>query len=342
MKRVFSICLVLILALTTFAFAGCTPKDDNSSKTETPTTQESTTDKKVKIGIIKIVEHASLDTIEQSTIKQLETLGYVNGQNAEITALSAQGDPTNVASMMDSFIANGTDIVVAITTPVASVAINYADQIPVIFSAVSNPVAAGLTTTLEKPDKNVTGTCDAVPVEKILDLALETVTDIKTVGFIYNPGEASSVANIDNAKAYLDSKKIKYVESSVDSSAGIQQAAESLVTKCDVIFTPTDNTVAEGMAVLSQVTVDSKKPCFVGADSMVKDGGLATIGIKYEDLGTETANMVQKVLTGTKVADIPVYVFDDLSTYINKSVATSVGITFSDEILNSDKTVVFE
>ncbi|MDR1542252.1 MAG: ABC transporter substrate-binding protein [Clostridiales bacterium] len=296
--------------------------------------------KGVKIGIVKIVEHASLDTIEASVIKRLEELGY-SSENAEISALSAQGDPSNVASMMDKFIADGTDIVIAITTPVASVALNYAGQIPVIFSAVSNPIEAKLTSSLEKPDKNVTGTCDAVPVDRIIDLALETVPGAKKAGFIYNPGEASSAANIAAAKAYCDSKGISYAEQSVDSSAAIQQAAEALVTQCDFVFTPTDNTVAEGMSVLANVCIDAKIPCFVGADSMVKDGGLATVGIKYEDLGIETANMAKSVLDGKKIEDIPVKVFTDLSTYINIGTSEKIGIDFSDELLSGEKTVVF-
>jgi putative ABC transport system substrate-binding protein len=297
--------------------------------------------KGVKIGIIKIVEHASLDTIEASVVKRLEELGY-SGEDAVITALSAQGDPSNVAAMMDKFIADGTDIVIAITTPVASVALNYADQIPVVFSAVSNPVEAKLTSSLEKPDKNVTGTCDAVPVDRIINLALETLPNAKKAGFIYNPGEASSAANIEAAKAYCDSLGISYAEQSVDSSATIQQAAEALVTQCDFIFTPTDNTVAEGMSVLANVCIDAKLPCFVGADSMVMDGGLATVGIKYEDLGIETANMAKQVLDGTKIEDIPVKVFTDLSTYINTDTASKIGVEFSEEVLSGEKTVVFD
>lgn len=336
MKKIFA--LILSVIICAFAFVGCT--DSNSSSNGNSATADSA--KKVKIGIIKIVEHSSLNTIEQSTINRLKELGYVDGENAEITAISAQNDPSNVPAMMDSFIAEGTDIVIAITTPVASVALNYADQIPVLFSAVSSPVEAGLTTSLEKPDKNVTGTCDAVPVDRIFDMALKLTPNIKTIGLIYNSAEDSSVANINNAKKYCDSKGIKYVEANVENSSAIQQAAESLVTKCDAVFSPTDNTVAEGMSVLSQICKDAKIPCYVGADSMVKDGGFATIGIKYEDLGIETANMAKKILDGTPVSEIPVKVFDDLSTYINTTTAKEIGVTIPQATLDDSKTVKFE
>ena len=335
MKKI--LCLVMALLTCLVVFAGCS----GNSSSQGSSSKESTGDK-VKIGIIKIVEHTSLNTIEESIISQLNKLGYVNGENAEITALSAQNDPSNVPAMMDKFVADGTDIVIAITTPVACAALKYADQIPVLFSAVSGPVEAGLTTTLDKPDKNVTGTCDAVPVEKIFDMAKELTPDIKTVGLIYNSAEDSSVANIENAKKYCDKIGLKYVEANVENSSAIQQAAESLVTKCDAVFSPTDNTVAEGMAVLSQVCNDAKIPCYVGADSMVKDGGFATIGIKYEDLGIETANMAKKVLDGAKISDIPVLVFDDLSTYVNTTTAKTIGVELPKSLLDNEKTVVFE
>lgn len=333
-----AVCVLLAVLCCVAVFAGCSG-DGSSSSADGSSLQSGD---KVKIGIVKIVEHSSLNTIEESIINRLEELGYVDGENAEITALSAQNDPSNVPSMMDSFVADGTDIVIAITTPVASVALNYADQIPVLFSAVSNPVEAGLTSSLEAPDKNVTGTCDAVPVERIIDMALELTPDIETFGFIYNSAEDSSVANIENAKAYCDEKGLKYVEANVENSSTIQQAAESLVTKCDAVFSPTDNTVAEGMSVLAQICNDSAIPCYVGADSMVQDGGFASIGIKYEDLGIETANMVDKVLKGTAVSDIPVKVFEDLSTYVNTTTAETIGVEIPDSILNDEKTVIFE
>lgn len=335
MKKI--LCLVMALLTCLVVFAGCS----GNSTSQGSSSKDNASDK-VKIGIIKIVEHTSLNTIEESIISQLNKLGYVNGENAEITALSAQNDPSNVPAMMDKFVADGTDIVIAITTPVACAALKYADQIPVLFSAVSSPVEAGLTTTLDKPDKNVTGTCDAVPVEKIFDMAKELTPDIKTVGLIYNSAEDSSAANIENAKKYCDKIGLKYVEANVENSSAIQQAAESLVTKCDAVFSPTDNTVAEGMAVLSQICADAKIPCYVGADSMVKDGGFATIGIKYEDLGIETANMAKKVLDGAKVSDIPVLVFDDLSTYVNTTTAKAIGVELPKSLLDNEKTVVFE
>lgn len=330
------IATILSVLMCTSIFAGCGSNDTGDKGSDTAQGD------KAKIGIIKIVEHPSLNTIEESIVTRLEELGYKDGENAEISCMSAQNDPTTIPLMMDKFVADGCDIVVAISTPVATAAMNYAEQIPIVFSAVSDPVAANLTTTLENPDKNVTGTCDSVPVDKIIDMALKLTPDIKTFGFIYNSGEDSSVANIERAKQYCEEKGLSYVEANVENSTAIQQAAESLVTKCDAIFTPTDNTVAEGMSVLSQICKDAKIPCYVGADSMVMDGGFASIGITYEELGIETANMVDKVLKGTKVSDIPVMVFEDLFTYINTTTADAIGVEVKEDVLNNEKTVIFE
>lgn len=329
--------LILAVLLCAAVFAGCSEGGNPSSGSGS----SSQSGEKKKIGIVQISDHASLNTIRDATIAQLETLGYKDGETAEIEALSAQGEATNVTTILNNFVSGGKDIVIAITTPVASAALNIANEVPVVFSAVSDPVAAKLTTSLEKPDKNVTGTSDAVPVGRIFDMALELTPNVKTIGLLYNNGEASSVANITAAKEYCDKKGLKYVEAGVTTSTEVQQAAQSLVTKCDAIFTPTDNTVADAMTVLAQITRDAKIPCYVGADSMVNDGGFATIGIKYEDLGIETANMADKVLKGTPVSDIPIKVFDDLSTYVNTDTAKAIGVELPDSVLKNEKTVIF-
>lgn len=329
--------LILAVLLCAAVFAGC-GDGGNSSSGGSGSSQNG---EKKKIGIVQISDHASLNTIRDATIGQLEKLGYKDGDTAEIEALSAQSEATNVTTILNNFVSGGKDIVIAITTPVASSALNIANEVPVVFSAVSDPVATKLTTSLEKPDKNVTGTSDAVPVGRIFDMALELTPNVKTVGLLYNNGEASSVANIAAAKEYCDKKGLKYVEAGVTTSTEVQQAAQSLVTKCDAIFTPTDNTVADAMTVLAQITKDAKIPCYVGADSMVNDGGFATIGIKYEDLGIETANMADKVLKGTPVSDIPIKVFDDLSTYVNTDTAKAIGVEIPDSILKNEKTVIF-
>lgn len=321
LKKIVAFAAAAALIVCTLLFAGC----QNEGK--------------IRISIAQIADHPSLDTIRDSIVKTLAENGYKDGENCVIVTKSAQGDASNLNTIMDNFAANKSDVVIAIATPTAMQALNIADKVPVLFSAVSSPVEAGLTSSLEHPDKNVTGTCDAVPVDRIIDLAVQLYPEIKTMGFIYNVAEASSEANVRAAKKYCQEKGIACTEATVANSSEVQQAARALVTKCDAIFTPTDNTVATGMTSLSEIAAEAKIPVFAGADSMVKDGALATIGINYEDLGRETALMAVKVLAGTKVSDIPVKVFDDLDTYINTKTAAQIGFEFSPEFLAGERVI---
>ena len=186
----------------------------------------------------------------------------------------------------------------------------------------------------------ITGTSDEIQVELILDKALEVNPNLKKLGVIYNKGEANSITNINKAKAYCDGKGIVMEEATVTNVNEIQSAVDVLSSKCDAIFAPNDNTVASAMNVVSSACTKAKVPLYVGADSMVQDGGFLSVGINYENLGRETADMVDKVLKGTPVSDIPVKVFkEDLNIYVNEKVLNELGITLPDSIKN-DKAYV--
>lgn len=329
---------ILALLLTTvmlFTLSACGNNgDDNSDKS----------DKTYTIGIVQIMEHASLNTIRDAIITRLGELGYKDGENCKIDCQQANGEVSNVASILQSFEGEGCDVIIAITTPCAQSAAPYSERIPVVFSAVTDPVAAEVVDSLESTGGNITGTSDALDIEKILDFALTMKPELNTLGYLYNSGEANSVACLETVKAYCEDKNITVKEAAVSNSSEVQMAVESLCADVDAIFSPNDNTIAGAMGIVAQIANDSKIPVFVGADSMVKDGGLGTVGIEYTDLGIETANMVDSILKGEKKAsEIPVKVFnEDLSTYINKSTAEEIGITIPDEIANGEKTIIFE
>lgn len=288
-----------------------------------------------KVAIVQLVEHTSLNTIKDAFDAQMKELGYEEGKNIEYIFKNAQGDNNTAASIIQEFKGANPDVVMAIATPVAQAAAKLSTDTPVIFAAVSDPIGAKLTTNLEKPDKNITGTSDEIQVELILDRALEINPDLKTLGVIYNKGEANSVTNIEKAKAYAKSKNIELVEATVTSVNEVQTAINVLTSKCDAVFAPNDNTVASAMNVVGTACAKAKVPLYVGADSMVQDGGFLSVGINYEDLGKETANMVDQVLKGTKIDDIPVKVFkENLNIYINQSVLDQLGIDLPDSIKN--------
>lgn len=296
-------------------------------------------EEKIKIGVAQIVEHASLNTIRDSFKQQMKELGY-DEDKAIIEYKDAGGDQSLLNSIMQTYSGNKMDVIVAIATPTAQAASVYRKDIPIVFSAVSYPIQAGLLNDMDHPDKNITGTCDEIQVDQILSLALELNPNIKTIGFIYNASEANSVENLKKAQEFVKDKNIELIVSSVVNSSEVKQTAELLANKSDVIFTPNDNMIASAMPSLAKACLDKKVPLYTGADSMVKDGGFASIGIDYEELGKETANMVDEIIKGKDVKDIPVKQFKtDLNIYINKDVQKKLGIKLSDRVLNSDRLV---
>lgn len=323
MKKTLLLCCMACLMLV-----GCTKNEEEKPK--------------FKIGVSQIMEHPSLNTIRESMLDELTLLGYTD-ENTIIDYKSAQSDQSTLNSIMQSFSGDNKDVIVAIASPTAMAAAPLSEKIPVIFSAVSDPVGAGLLSDPEHPDKNITGTSDEIQVEKILALALQINPNIKTLGYIYNSGEPNSVSNLAKAQAFCDANGLNLETTTVVNLSDIQTATSVLASKVDAIFAPNDNTIASGIDALNIAAQQANIPVFVGADSMVSDGGLATIGINYEELGKETARMVAKVLEGTDIKDIPVKVFNtDLSTYINKTTAEKIGITIPEEILNASSTIVIE
>lgn len=289
----------------------------------------------VKIGVAQIVDHTSLNTIRDSFKEEMIALGY---PESTMDFQNAGNDTSYLNSIMQKFAGDQKDAIVAIATPTAQAAANFAKETPIVFSAVSDPIGAKLLTDIEKPDKGITGTSDEIQVDQILDLAMQIKPEIKTLGFMYNPSEANSVSNLEKVKNYCEAKNIEVIESAVTSISDVQTNAQVLVTKVDAIFAPNDNTVASAMSALASEANKAKVPVFVGADSMVMDGGFATVGIDYTELGKETARMVDAILTGKTAADLPVKVFkEDLNIYVNESVLTTLGITLPEEVKNNEK-----
>lgn len=322
----------MILALV-FSLTACAP-----SKTAT---SNSTKEAQKKIGIVQIVEHPSLNTIRESLIQELEAQGYKHGEAITIDYQNAQGDQTNLKTIAQKFVSNKYDLIVAIATPSAQAVISETKDIPVLFSACTDPLGSGLVSSMEKPGGNVTGTSDAVSAEKIMELAKRITPNIKTVGALYNSSETNSVAVINELKEYAQKNNMTVVDATVTNSSEVQQAVTSLVGKVDAVFSPIDNTVASAMPVVTQIANKAQKPVYVGADSMVKDGGLATFGINYQILGKETGVMAAEILKGKKAGEMPVKTMTDMDIYINKATAKAVGINLPEEVLK-EAAQVFE
>lgn len=319
MKRITGTVLLIALALS--MLAGC---------------NQSTGTKK-KVGIIQLMDHTSLNTIKHAFDKEMKKLGY-NDKNIEYSFKNGNGDTNTLASIANEFQGKNLNAVVAIATPAAQSVAKLANKTPVIFSAVSDPIGAKLTSSLTHPNKNMTGTSDEVQVDQILEKALEVQPKLKKIGLLYNKGEANSVTNIKNAKAYLLKKNIQVEEAAVSSVNEVQSAVNVLSSKCEAIFSPNDNTVASAMAAAGKAAIKAKIPFYTGADSMVKDGGFLTVGIDYEELGKETARMTDQILKGKKISELPVKVFKtDLNIYVNKKTADALEIKLPESITQNKK-----
>ena len=323
MKKKFMAVLLAAVMIMTVVLTGC--GSDSSSDSGDKET--------FKVGLVQLVEHTSLDQIRESIIKQLEDDGYVDGKNIEIDYQNAQNEQSNLKTICQGFVADKVDVIVAITTPAAQVAMGETKDIPIIFSAVTDPVAAGIVEDMDNPGGNITGTSDAVKVDQIMELASEITPGYKTVGALYNSSETNSVATVKQLKEYAKENDIKVVESAITNSNEIQTAAQSLAKKCDIVFSPTDNTVASSIATANDVFIKNKIPFYVAADSMVKDGALATSGVDYEYLGQETAKMVVAVFNGSDTASMPVETMDKTSVFINSETAEAMGLDIPESVM---------
>lgn len=312
MKKIFTLTLTMMMGLS--MLVGCSIKEDQ-----------------LTIGIVQIVEHTSLDMIRESLVEELEAKGIVDGQNVKIDYQNAQGDQSNLNSICKKFVGDGVDVIVAIATPSAQAAAAATSEIPIIFSAVTDPVVAKLVTNLETPEGNVTGTSDAIPVDEVFNLCQELTPEVKSFGFLYTASEVNSQSVVEEAKTLAADYGYDYEEVIITNTSELKQAAYSLAGKVDAIYTPIDNSIASAMTVLSEVGKETKVPVYVGADSMVMDGAYATVGINYEDLGRQTGDMVAEVLNGKAISDLPVATLSKFQKVINKTTAKAIGAPATSE-----------
>jgi putative ABC transport system substrate-binding protein len=321
--------IIASLTLVTMLLAsGCGAKT-GSEVEKVPTSEDN--NEKATIGIVQTMNHPSLDEIREYTIIGLEELGMED--KVDIIYKDAQGDQANINTIINQFVGDNVDMIIPVATTAAQSAAAATKEIPVVFAAVSYPVKAGLVTDMNVTDKNITGVSNAIAIESIFELSQKLTPNVKTYGFIYNSGEVNAVAGIDRAKAYCDENGYEYVEATITNSSELLQATQSLVGKVDAIFTPNDNTVASAMSVLSAEAIKAGIPVYVGADSMVKDGGFATVGIDYKVLGRQVAAMAKRILEGESIKDNPVEIINQYSNMINITTAESLGIEIDEETL---------
>lgn len=341
MKKLFYVIAVigLFLLLTACGTSDSNQQSQGGDAQETNETSENSTDdakkdaEPIKIGITQIVEHPSLDAAREGFIKALEENGYTQGENVEIDVQIAQGDMNANKTIAQKFVGDNVDLILAISTPSAQSVLSETKDIPVLFTAITDPVGAQLVESFENPGGNATGTSDTHPeaIPNTIKTIAEFFPEAKNVGIIYNSGEQNSEVNVSRAKEVMAEIGLEPVEASVSTTAEVKQAAESLVGRADVIYVPKDNTVVSGLEAVIAVANQEDIPLFVGESDSVKRGGFAGFGFEYADLGYATGEMAIDILkNGKKPSEIPVQFPKTLDLVINENAAKEQGIEITD------------
>lgn len=306
---------------------------NNSTSEGSGGTTGSAEGKKVKIGITQVVNHASLDEAYKGFVQALKDNGYVEGENLVLDYQNAQGDQTNAATIAQKFATGGVDLILGIGTSVSQAAAKETKDIPVLFTAVTDPVGAGLVQSMESPSGNVTGTTDLHPeaISKLMEFIKDNVKNIASVGIIANEGEQNTVVNVQKAEEALTKLGLSVVKAPVTNSSEVKQAAESLIGKVQAIYVPSDNTVVSALNSVIGVGNDNKIPVFVAEKDSVKNGGVASFGFEYFDLGYTTGKMAVEILKeGKKPADVPARIPESLDLALNMKAAAAQGFDVSD------------
>lgn len=302
--------------------------------------QESASEEKTegavyKVGIVQFVDDASLNQIESSIEKELDAKAAELGVTFDYGdyTYNGQADSTVLNQIATELVASEVDVIVPIATPAAMIMQNATEdnQIPVVFSAVSDPVGAGLVESMDAPGANITGTSDSLNTEAIMDLIVAANPEIKKIGLLYSKSEDSSKAPIEAAKAYCADKGIEVIEKTGTTNDEVSLAADALLAGgAEAVFTPTDNTVMTAELAIYEKFIEAKVPHYGGADSFALNGAFLGYGVNYEELGTATADMVVEILVnGADPASTAVVTLDNGIATVNTETAEAIGLDYS-------------
>jgi putative ABC transport system substrate-binding protein len=294
----------------------------------------------VTVAVTAIVEHPALDAVRDGVKEALAAAGYKEGENLKFLYESAQGNPATAAQIARQFAGEGPDVIVPISTPSAQAVVSSTRDIPVVFTAVSDPLGAQLVNDMDKPGGNVTGLSDLSPVAEHVALIKEILPNAKSIGYLYNSGEANSVSLLAVLKTQAEKAGLTVVESAATKSAEVQGAARALVGRADVIYIPTDNTIISALEGAVAVAEEAKLPLFTADTDSVSRGAVAALGFNYHDVGKQTGDVVVRVLKGENPGDIAVKVAAGTDLVINKTAASKMGVTFPESVLGRATRVI--
>ncbi|WP_353093324.1 ABC transporter substrate-binding protein [Tissierella praeacuta] len=316
--------LVSLAAASIMVLTGCNPNVNQSN--------DKSNEKTFKIGISQLSDHSALDDARRGFEDGLKELGV----DAEIDYQNAQGDIPTTVTISQKFLKDKVDLIYAIATPAVQSAKQATKDIPILFSAVTDPVSAELINTMESPGGNITGTSDATQMDKQLQLFKDLDNNIKKVGIIFNTNEANSQIQVEMAKELAPSMGLEIVDVGISTISDIPQAVDSIVKKADGIYTITDNMVASAINIVSEKAISNKLITVAAEDSHVKGGILITDGISYYELGKQTAQMAKEILIDKKMpSDIPSQTAANTKKVINETTLKALEINENNEVFKN-------
>jgi putative ABC transport system substrate-binding protein len=322
LKRLFTFLLLLNCSFLT----SCNKNAPESTKT---------------IAISQIVEHAALDDARKGILQALADKGYKEGKNLKIIYKNAQGNNSVNSQIAQQFAGLAPNAIIAISTPSAQAVLNAtkASNIPLIFTAVTDPIAAQLTESLESPTHNLTGVTDAVPIQRQLELIKELLPSLQKLAVFYNPGEDNSVLMVKKIKELAPALDIALYEGIVTKTSELRAATDAIPSDIQAIFVPLDNTIVSVMNQLSQIGISKGIPVFAADSGSVENGALATLSFSYFDLGYETGKLVLNILEGKKPQTLPIKAPQTLDVYINTTSVQKLNIQIPEALLKKAKKV---
>jgi len=316
-KRLSSLLLAGTLGIT--VLTGCSNNSSNGEKKNGSKEVQT-------IGITQLVEHPSLDKAREGFIKALEDNGYKDGNNIKIDYQNAQNAIPTTQTIASKFVSDKKDLIYAISTPSAQAAYNATKDIPLMITAVTDPVEAGLVKSFEEPGGNVSGTSDYISIDKNLELVKKFAPKAKTIGVLYNTSEVNSKIQVDDLKKYAAKNNYTAVEKGVSASNEVNQAMSSLVGKIDVLYVPTDNLIVSSMPIVSKIANSNKIPVLASEEGSVSSGALACQGIDYEKLGYKSGELAVKVLKGEDISNIPIATLNETQIIVNEETLKALSL----------------
>lgn len=282
------------------------------------------------IGVSQIVSHPALDSAVEGFKQGLADKGYTN---VTYDVQNAEGDMATASSIAQKFANDGLDLILGVATPTTQAVVKAVTDVPVVFTAVTDPVGAGLVTDADAPSANVTGVSDMLPMEPTLELIKKVVPELKTLGVLYNAGESNSVFLIEKQKAAAQAMGIAVVEATASNSSEVKAAVDSLVGRVDAVSVLTDNTVVSALESVVKVCQENKIPLIAGDTDSVERGAIAAYAFDYKDLGVQAGHMAAEILSGKAIADLPVQYAENLQLSINPAAAEATGITLPADLV---------